>query len=264
MPTTWADFLSVEPDEAWRQLRLLRHKPPGAAASSDERRQTFNAALEQAEQLFAAARAMGTATRRLLLFYGLSQAGRALAACSSMLASDSWMLRGHGLKFVAGNSLADSTSVKDRGMGAYIQVGRAVAGECLAGPTKMPILWSLLPELGAVPLDNSVVIPGVIGLRWVPRMPGDDTQSLAVLGPIPEELLPNTAAPPPWDYTVIESSVRNFMQHYPTMNAYLLDMGPGLPVLLEQQGGQRSITMRWVHEGRSRPRTFVDGQRERI
>jgi hypothetical protein len=40
----------------------------------------YVAALQQAEQLFHAAREAGFASSPLLLFYGLSQAGRAIAA----------------------------------------------------------------------------------------------------------------------------------------------------------------------------------------
>jgi hypothetical protein len=43
----------------------------------DDRRLIFAAALEQAEQQFLAAAAIGVQSRPLNLFYGLSQAGRA-------------------------------------------------------------------------------------------------------------------------------------------------------------------------------------------
>lgn len=54
-------------------------------------------ALEQAEQLFAAAAVTGPTARPLLLFYGVSpQAGRALtAAC---IVENVWKPRGHGRK----------------------------------------------------------------------------------------------------------------------------------------------------------------------
>ena len=42
-----------------------------------------------------AARAVGPATRPMQLFYGMSQAGRALAAAHGE--EDSWSVRGHGL-----------------------------------------------------------------------------------------------------------------------------------------------------------------------
>jgi hypothetical protein len=68
-------------DLVWGRLRATRWDPPGAASESAERRRTCFA-LEQAEQMFRAAAGVGPATRPLLVFYGLSQAGRAIAAAA--------------------------------------------------------------------------------------------------------------------------------------------------------------------------------------
>ncbi|MGW1391953.1 YaaC family protein [Streptomyces nigra] len=65
----------------WRALRELRPEPPGYAGKGP-RQKLFSAALEQSEQLFTAAASVGPASRPLVLFYGLSQAGRAIAACA--------------------------------------------------------------------------------------------------------------------------------------------------------------------------------------
>ncbi|WP_394798281.1 YaaC family protein [Streptomyces albidoflavus] len=62
----------------WRALRELRAAPPGRATSGS-RQKLFSSALEQSEQLFTAAGSVGPASRPLVLFYGLSQAGRAIA-----------------------------------------------------------------------------------------------------------------------------------------------------------------------------------------
>lgn len=67
-------------DMAWRYLRAMRANPPGAAGGNQARRATFAASLEQSEQLFDAAAGAGVMTKPLQLFYGLSQAGRAIAA----------------------------------------------------------------------------------------------------------------------------------------------------------------------------------------
>lgn len=75
---TWADLQAPPPKRLWQQLRTLRSSPPGNAASG-HRRETFNAALEQAEQLLTAARTVGVATQPILTFYGVSQIGRAAA-----------------------------------------------------------------------------------------------------------------------------------------------------------------------------------------
>jgi hypothetical protein len=64
---------------AIRNLRALRHAPPGFAGHG-ARRTLFQSSLEQCEQFLAAARDTGYATRPVQLFYALSQAGRAIVA----------------------------------------------------------------------------------------------------------------------------------------------------------------------------------------
>lgn len=83
----------------------MRANPPGGAAGTDgnrlpRRRRVFSAALEQAEQLFRAGEAADPGIRPILLFYGLSQATRAIAAASHDASLDGgawWLSGGHGL-----------------------------------------------------------------------------------------------------------------------------------------------------------------------
>lgn len=85
----------------WEQLRATRWNPPAGATATAERRSTYVFALEQAEQMFRAAATVDPATRPLLVFYGLSQAGRAIAAAASSIESgDGWKLSGHGISSV--------------------------------------------------------------------------------------------------------------------------------------------------------------------
>ncbi len=60
------------------------------------RRAVFAASLEQSEQLFKAARAADDGIRPMLLFYGLSQATRAVAAAAMKL-DEGWRPTAHGL-----------------------------------------------------------------------------------------------------------------------------------------------------------------------
>lgn len=93
------------PGSAWGGLRATRWDPPGGATENAERRRTYVFALEQAEQMFRAAESVGPAARPLLVFYGLSQAGRAIAAAAVKVeADDGWQLKGHGIRS-APNSL---------------------------------------------------------------------------------------------------------------------------------------------------------------
>jgi YaaC-like Protein len=82
-------------DVAWRGLRALRADLLQLAGKG-ERRKVFSAALEQAEQLFRRAASLGYASRPLNLFYGLSQAGRALSAAHDPQQS-TWRLHAAGL-----------------------------------------------------------------------------------------------------------------------------------------------------------------------
>src|SRR4051812_2951089 len=97
---TYAE-LGVTPREvSWRGIRSLRANPPGHA--STDRRPTFAMALEQAEQLFAPAATTSPAARPLPLFYGLSQAGRAVIA--SRVTEEPWKPRTHGIGEAEGNT----------------------------------------------------------------------------------------------------------------------------------------------------------------
>lgn len=71
----------LDAEQAWERLRASHWSPPGRAAGGS-RQKTYAAALEQSEQTFQAAAAVGTATRPMQVFYGLSQAGRAIAAAA--------------------------------------------------------------------------------------------------------------------------------------------------------------------------------------
>jgi hypothetical protein len=86
---SWMDLNLTPPRVAWQMLRTLRSAPPGWVGRG-RRRAVFAAAMEQAEQLFGAAADVGPATRPLLAFYGLSQAGRAIAAASHATAWELW------------------------------------------------------------------------------------------------------------------------------------------------------------------------------
>jgi hypothetical protein len=149
---------------AWELLRASRCDPPGAASQHDHRRRTYVFALEQAEQMFRAAAAVGTATRPLLVFYGLSQAGRAIAAASVRFANgDDWQLRGHGIKAV-GDSLVKKLEYvrlctgNPGDHGSFVLLSELL-GSPLWGRSRFGTLmeiWDYLPENRASPLRDRV------------------------------------------------------------------------------------------------------------
>ncbi|WP_338704050.1 YaaC family protein (plasmid) [Streptomyces sp. Q6] len=89
-------YMQIDPVEAWERLRASRSDRPGRA-SSGARAKTYTTALEQAQQMFKAAEVVGPQTRPLLVFYGLSQAGRAIAAAAVDLKGEDWNLNSHGI-----------------------------------------------------------------------------------------------------------------------------------------------------------------------
>lgn len=84
-------------DDRWTRVRSLRSLSNKTLDEDRNRRTTFSAALEQAEQLYLASQSIGLESRSILLYYSMFQAGRAIAAAHSDLTRN-WRLRGHGLK----------------------------------------------------------------------------------------------------------------------------------------------------------------------
>ncbi|MGW0553912.1 YaaC family protein [Streptomyces sp. NPDC002926] len=151
--------MNLSGDELWRWLRGTRWKPPKAATADLERRETYVFALEQAEQMFRAAATVGPATQPLLIFYGLSQAGRAIMAAAPVK-GDQWRLAGHGIsqdpKSFAG-ALADIsiTTSKAGSRGSFVRLSETLDSPVWADAA-VPLgkLWDCLPENRFSPLTN--------------------------------------------------------------------------------------------------------------
>jgi hypothetical protein len=132
--------------------------------------------------MFRAAAAAGPSTRPLLLFYGLSQAGRAIAAAAVKIETDEWQLQGHGIhtdpRTMTG-PLADIQVRSDRaeGTGSFVRISALLDSPLL--PT-MPVttfsaLWDLLPENAKWPIgsdDESRRTPLATEHLYLPPDPG--------------------------------------------------------------------------------------------
>lgn len=144
----------MQDDDSWRALRGMRASNPLPIKPGSERGKVFNASLEQAEQFFKAARVMGYETRPVVLFYGLSQLGRAIAAAadSSLLeTNDSWRLSGHGIKVpglseVARKGRLSELKVQDQGKGSFTQLAKILCSSSIPQPTPISLFWGALPE----------------------------------------------------------------------------------------------------------------------
>lgn len=153
---TYQDSSYAPTEAVWRALRQLRAAPPGYAAQGS-RKDMFSAALEQTEQLFAAASTVGPASRPMLLYYGVNQAGRALAACAPVPKSES-VLHGHGL-FVDKKDQPDigEVTVQDKGADhhSFLRVAKILKPRTPPDPTRVADLWTVVLEVERWPLTAS-------------------------------------------------------------------------------------------------------------
>ena len=135
------------PGVHWRRRRA---SPPIPAGSSQTRADTFRSALEQAEQQFRAAASVDYDSRALNLYYGLSQAGRAVAAAARGLGQDEWSLHAHGLEWPhlaeAGVNVSTLTVKPDGKARARFTCLSEVLGSPLPELVTLGELWPLMYE----------------------------------------------------------------------------------------------------------------------
>lgn len=169
--------------DLWRELRGMRASNPASIKAGSERSRVFNASLEQAEQFFKAAQVMGYETRPVVLFYGLSQLGRAIAAAadSSLLETkDSWQLSGHGIRVpalpeVARKGRLSDLMVQDQGKGAFTQLAKILNSSSVPSPTPLELFWNALPETRGYFLGENGLFPALTVADGVDEVnpPGD-------------------------------------------------------------------------------------------
>jgi hypothetical protein len=222
-------------------LRALRQQPPGLAARDDNRRTTFGAALEQSEQFFAAASAAGPQTRGLLLFYGISQAGRAVRAAQQQ--EDNWARAGsHGIK-VVGESTSKSFAealvcdTKNKPSDAFGWVAMTLNRASIPRQTRVGDLTRLMFPGAHFPLSGGDPPHGALQLTAVrdsgPSMGRDaDVSGLRANLRVPastwEVPLPDPRNRTTSDYDVYKAHVRTQLAMYPTLaGAELFEATPG-------------------------------------
>ncbi|HEX6518773.1 MAG TPA: hypothetical protein VF070_01985 [Streptosporangiaceae bacterium] len=154
MKVTWSGSIISAKQTVWRQLRALRHYPPGPAAKGD-RKKVFGSALEQSQQLFEAAEGVDNASRPLLLFYGLSQAGRAIAAASAKTSNNDFRLVGHGIEVpnLGQRPPVGNLIVINKRKGSFTQLARMLRSGTLPKGASLSQLWASVPTLCDTPLD---------------------------------------------------------------------------------------------------------------
>jgi len=149
---------------AWTTLRATRWEPPGGARSTKDRTRTYVVALEQAEQMFRAAAGVGQATRPVLAYYGLNQAGRAVAAAASTVRGDAWRLSGHGIYAKNLHSSLPDIAIKcdpPGGKGSFAKLSEILDSPLWDGSIAFNSFWDSIPETRLSPLaeDQSRCTP---------------------------------------------------------------------------------------------------------
>lgn len=158
----------VVAEQAWRSLRRLRSAPPGAAVQSTARRSVFSAALEQSEQLFRAGARADAVVRPMLLFYGVSQAVRAITAAAVALPEAEMRPGNHGASSEERASDVADVQIKPRkrnarkpdarGLAMLQQVlGRAAWTEAVS----LAQVWAANPALVDDPLPGVQPPPAI-------------------------------------------------------------------------------------------------------
>lgn len=148
----------------WFELRARRASLPKHSKLSDTagRRQTFAAAMAQFEEQFTAAKVVTEFTRPVNLYYGLAQAGLAIAAAH---ADNPWSFSRHGLRLAghpvkfADIKLAGMT-VGPEGDGGFQKVATATGSPPdsppITGPVSLGALWASLPDLSELSEEGTL------------------------------------------------------------------------------------------------------------
>jgi hypothetical protein len=131
----------------WTYIRSTRARPPGLAAEDERRRRDYVAALTQFEQLYTAAASVGAASKPILLYYGLSQAGRALLAARK---EGQWQAHGHGLRAPESGKDILGREVRPSGEGLFQAASRELGSEPPTDGVELGAWWHALPDLPAV------------------------------------------------------------------------------------------------------------------
>lgn len=138
----------------WFRLRERRSslKTQTKLSRTAARRQTFAAAMGQFEEQFTAAKVVTAATRPLNLYYGLCQAGMAIAAAH---ADDPWSFGSHGLQLTDREGDFIDMKVRPEGDGGFQKVATATGSSVITEPVSLGALWASLPDL-----SQAGVLPG--------------------------------------------------------------------------------------------------------
>jgi hypothetical protein len=223
----------------WAHLRSLRSAPPNLASNDDARRRLFSAALEQSTQLFAAAEATPPHARPILLFYGLSQAGRAIAAAhAGELAKG-----GHGVSATRLHGPFTEVVVRDKGDGAFQTIAAMVGSPTL--PEAMPLgrLYASLPTTVDVVLEQPVdALPALTLEPEVYDSGAAFTITSIATGWV--DGVPSSLLDP--EDELSRERVAAFLSSYPTLEGWTFPAQPPVPMQTRRGPSGVGVRLAWL------------------
>lgn len=232
---TWDDVQGPSRETVWRHLRSLRHQPPRLAVRG-ARRDTFTAALQQSEDLFRSAATVDFSSRPILLFYALSQAGRAVAAvASSATTQNQWKLDGHGITVT---NLSNEPSlvrleVKDKGAGSFTQLASLLRSGSIPNGAPIGQVWSTIPSLSDTPIGDSTDRLPALGYQRTLTPLG---MAYGRLTGVPGHLS---------EASNIEMAVAEFLARYPSLSGNEFPRAATTPYEVDRANNTLNVTRSW-------------------
>ncbi|SCL43328.1 YaaC-like Protein [Micromonospora aurantiaca] len=239
----------VNIDLVWAALRSTRAEPP--AGIKGGRRKTYVAALEQAQQMFTAAASVGAATRPLLLFYGLSQGGRAIAAAAKHVHNNDYPLVGHGIKVNTSTLVGPIAKVQVYGdnttTGSFTRLSKILNSPTWDGaaPVSLAELWNTLPEGNVFPLEETTTgatpLPVSVDEYSVLHQAQTASPVQLIVTGIPTDIIPPPQHPGP------TPALEAFLVQYPKLAGHTAIYPKG--VYPDGQGGTVHLAYPSSHSG---------------
>lgn len=235
--TNCYDIVLRSDAEVRRSIRGRRADPP-VPPGSDQRRATFRSALEQAEQQFRAAALIDFDSRALNLYYGLSQAGRAIAAASSALPDDGWRLKHHGLSVDQLDSIGpDIAAFKLKTVGKEDTSFRRLSivfGSDQPAMTTLGDVWPLIYDTSFGPQLGPTIYPPLAVNPQPPDIPSGSfvAQSATIELPLTVLAVPSENRP----------AMREYLSRYPALADFIVTTPSGAQ---GWPGANMALSLRW-------------------
>jgi hypothetical protein len=221
-------------DEAMTWFRLHERRSSlherSKLADTNARKQTFAATMTQFDEQFTAAKTVTAATRPLNLYYGLAQAGMAIAAAH---APDPWSFSRHGLHLGDRNPELADMLVGPEGQGGFQKVATATGSPLITTPVSLGTLWASLPDLA-----QAGTLPGS---AW--RIPLElSAETFRATRPRATLYLPGEM---PGKHDAWIPTFTAMMADYPSAAGWAIPIEDGTIQITHRPNRQWEVTLRW-------------------